>query len=95
MRRFETKADCVVIEQEMQGEDRDVPITLYELLDPARRQHGVSKALIFQIILSPKDPSTTLTWREVHAKVSQAANLYRVVGVTPSDTVAIVLPKLP
>jgi fatty-acyl-CoA synthase len=34
----------------------------------------------------PKDPAETLTWTELHAQVTQAANLFRALGVGPRPT---------
>ncbi|MEM1345496.1 MAG: acyl-CoA synthetase [Pseudomonadota bacterium] len=50
-------------------------------------------AISFQIKSGPKDRAETLTWSQVRDEVSRAANLFRRLGVGPSDTVAILMPN--
>jgi len=50
-------------------------------------------AVTFQLLSGPKDPAETLTWRTLHQKTSQAANMFRGLGVGPKDVVAYVLPN--
>jgi len=45
------------------------------------------------LLSGPKDPAETLTWRTLHQKTSQAANMFRGLGVGPKDVVAYVLPN--
>ena len=39
------------------------------------------------------DPAETLTWSQFHGQVTQAANLFRSLGVSETDSVAYVLPN--
>ena len=47
----------------------------------------------YQLLSGPADKAETLTWNGLHAKVTQAANLFRALGVGPGDVVAYVLPN--
>jgi len=93
MRQFATKQDCLNVEQEMSWADRDVPATTYGLLTRAREKYGASDALTFQMFSGDNAPAATYSWDNVHAQVTQTANLFRALGVGPDDTVAYVLPN--
>ena len=85
-----TKAE---IEAEMPWEERDVPKTLYEMLSNTASKFPNHNAVSYQIFSGPKDKAETLTWQQLHAQVSQTANLFRSLGVGPKDVVAYVLPN--
>ena len=85
--------DKVRIEQEMAWEDRDVPVTLHQLLSLTAGRHPNHKAISFQLLSGPTDKAETLTWSELLSKVNQAANLFRSLGVGEKDVVAYVLPN--
>ncbi|PRX37558.1 fatty-acyl-CoA synthase/long-chain acyl-CoA synthetase [Meinhardsimonia xiamenensis] len=93
MARFASKADRDAIEAEMPWEARDVPVTLYERLTKTAEAFPDRPAMSFQMFSGPKDPAETLTWRQFHARVTQAANLFRSLGIGPDDTVAYLLPN--
>ena len=93
MSRFASAADRDAIEREMPWDERNVPLTLYGLLDRTAKAHGRRKAVSFQLFSSPKAPAETLTWTELHDRVAQAANLFRSLGVGEDDAVAYVLPN--
>ncbi len=93
MNRFASVDDVRLIEEEMPWEKRDVPATLYQLLGRTANQHGHRPALSFQLLSGPGDKAETLTWREFHDKCTQAANLFRKLGVGDGDVVAYVLPN--
>lgn len=67
--------------------------TIYELLTKTKNAHGDRKAVTFTLTSDPKDAGETLTWRELHGKATQAANLFRALGVGENDVVAYVLPN--
>ena len=67
--------------------------TIYAFLSNAAARHGERPAVSFQLFSGPKDPAETLTWGELHAQATRAANLFRSLGVGPTDTVAYVLPN--
>ncbi len=67
--------------------------TVYEMLQETMAERGDAKALSFQIRSGPKDRAETLTWQEVGARATQAANLFHALGVGPEDGVAYLLPN--
>ena len=85
--------DRNAIEAEMPWEERDVPKTLYALLSNTAQKFPKHDAISYQIFSGPKDKAETLSWSELHAKTTQAANLFRSLGVGPTDVVAYVLPN--
>ena len=93
MGKFADVADRDRIEQEAAWEDRDLPKTLYQFLTGTRDKYGSNRALSYQITSGPTDKSETLTWAEVHAETTKAANLFRSLGVGETDVVAYLLPN--
>ncbi len=85
--------DRNAIEGEMPWADRDVPKTLFSLLSSTAQKFPNHKAVSFQLLSGEKDKAETLTWSELHSKVAQTANLFRSLGVGPTDVVAYVLPN--
>ena len=67
--------------------------TVYEQLCATAEAHGDRPAVSFQIKSGPKDKAETLDWRAYRARVTQAANLFRSLGVGPKDVVAYLLPN--
>ncbi|WP_204114954.1 acyl-CoA synthetase [Shimia biformata] len=90
---FATLEDLKQIEQEMSWEDRDLPVTLYDMLKGTRDKYPNRPAISYQLLSGPKDKAETLTWTELHDKVVQAANLFRSLGVNEGDSIAYVLPN--
>jgi acyl-CoA synthetase (AMP-forming)/AMP-acid ligase II len=93
MARFATVADSIRLETEMPWQDRGLPTTIYQMLSQTAKSHGSRKAVSFQLTSEAKDRGETLTWAQYHAKVTQAANLFRGLGVGEQDTVAYILPN--
>ncbi|WP_134724451.1 acyl-CoA synthetase [Paracoccus luteus] len=93
MGRFSTFADRNRIEQQSAYEDRDLPRTIYGFLTDVRDRHGDRPAISFQLMSDPRARACTLTWTELHERVTEAANLFRSLGVGPTDTVAYLLPN--
>ncbi|MCL6283239.1 acyl-CoA synthetase [Ruegeria sp. 2012CJ41-6] len=85
--------DCAAIENEMPWADRDIPVTLYQLLSETAAKHPNNNAISFQLLSGPTDKAETLTWSGLKDKVTQAANLFRSLGVGEKDVVAYVLPN--
>ncbi|MFA3918178.1 acyl-CoA synthetase [Ruegeria hyattellae] len=85
--------DRDAIENEMPWADRDVPITLYQLLSSTAGKYPNNNAISFQLLSGPTDKAETLTWSQVKNQVTQAANLFRSLGVGEQDVVAYVLPN--
>jgi fatty-acyl-CoA synthase len=67
--------------------------TLYEQLSETAAAHGGRPAVSFQLQAAPHEKAITLTWNEVKAEVTQAANLLRRLGIGDGDTVAYILPN--
>lgn len=93
MQRFATIADRDAVEAEKPWEERNRATTLYGFLSDAKAAYGARPALSFQILSGPTDKTETLTWSDLHGRVTQAANLLRHLGVGPTDTVAYLLPN--
>lgn len=91
--RFSGLEDVRAIEARGKWNELDVPATLYARLTRTAEEHGDLDAVTFQLQSGPKDPAETLTWRQFHARVTQAANLFRSLGVGPNDVVAFLLPN--
>ena len=90
---FTSRASVQAIEAEMPWEARDIGHSIYDFLSRTRNKHGTRPAISFQLLSGPADKSETLTWNDLHARVTQAANLFRSLGVGPTDVVAFVLPN--
>ena len=88
-----TLADILAIEKEMPVEQRWSEKTVYQKLCTARDKHPDRAAVSFQLKSGPKDKATTLSWAEFTERVTQAANLFRSLGVGKDDVVAFLLPS--
>ncbi len=93
MTRFATLADVKTIEQENPWPESQPATTIYELLTKTRDRVGGMNAISYQLFSGPTDKAETLTWNDLHGKVTQAANLFRSLGVGETDTVAYILPN--
>ncbi len=93
MARFENSDDLRRFEAEMAYEDRDLPVTIHEFLSRTASRFPERPAISFQLLSGPRDHATTLNWREFLERVTETANLFRSLGVGPSDTVAYMLPN--
>nr|WP_325249215.1 acyl-CoA synthetase [Amylibacter sp.] len=85
-------ASVVAIESEMPVEDRWTAKTVYQRLEQTCESQGNRPAVSFQLLSGPTDHNITLTWNETKHRVTQAANLFRSLGVGPTDVVAYLLP---
>lgn len=90
---FASMEDRNAIENEMAWEARDVPVTLHEMLSSTAQRFPDRPAISYQITSGPTDKAETLSWRELHAKSCQVANLMRSLKIGPTDVVAYVLPN--
>tara|TARA_R110002049_G_scaffold23781_6_gene84715 strand:+ start:107310 stop:109187 length:1878 start_codon:yes stop_codon:yes gene_type:complete len=90
---FTGMEDRNAIEAEMPWEDRHSTKTLYGLLSGTAAKFPNHNAVSYQIFSGPKDKAETLTWQQLHGRVTQAANLFRALGIGPKDVVAYVLPN--
>lgn len=93
MTTFATAADLKAIEAEMPWADRGQARSMYDYLTRAKTTHGARPAISYQLLSGPETKKVTLTWAELHAKVTQAANLFRSLGVGEKDVVAFIMPN--
>ncbi|UWR75074.1 acyl-CoA synthetase [Phaeobacter inhibens] len=90
---FATAADCLALVNEMPFGQRNMPTTLYGLLSRTAGNFPDNKAISYQIFSGPTDKAETLTWRQLKDKVTQAANMFRSMGIGEKDVVAYILPN--
>ena len=93
MGSFASRADLRAIEAESTWEGRDIAHSMYDFLSRTRVRHGTRPAISYQLTSGAQDAAQTLTWNALHAQVTQAANLFRSLGVGETDVVAFVLPN--
>lgn len=93
MGEFATRADVMAIEAESDWEARGLPPSIYQFLHKTAVAHGPRPAISFQLLSDPKAASKTLSWSALLARVTQAANLFRSLGVGENDVVAYVMPN--
>ncbi|WP_102107873.1 acyl-CoA synthetase [Oceaniglobus roseus] len=92
-RHFAGAADRAAIEAEAPWDQRDLPRTMHRFMADVAARHGSRPAITFQLQSGPKDKAETLTWTQFHRQTTQAANLFRELGVGPTDVVAYLLPN--
>ncbi len=90
---FATAEDLKAIENEMPWSERDVAKTLYSMLSSTAQKFPNNNAVSYQIFSGPKDKAETLSWSDLHAQVTQTANMFRALGVGPTDVIAYILPN--
>jgi acyl-CoA synthetase (AMP-forming)/AMP-acid ligase II len=88
-----TLADKAEVEAAHPWEAAQPAQTLYELLTRTKNAHGDRRAMTFTLTSDPRDAGETLTWAALHGKATQAANLFRSLGIGENDVVAYVLPN--
>jgi len=93
MTKVTSVADKISIQDEMPISDRWTARTLYELVSGTADKFPDRPAISFQIKSGPKDKAETLTWVALRDRVTQAANLFRKIGIGENDVIAYVLPN--
>jgi len=93
MKTFSGIEDRDAIANEMPWEKRDVPVTLHQLLSKTAARVPDHDAVSYQIFSGPADKAETLSWSQLLAKTSQAANMFRSLGIGETDVVAYILPN--
>jgi fatty-acyl-CoA synthase len=91
--QFSSVADILALEAEMPVEKRWNANTVYQQLCETRDRFSDRNAVSFQLKSGPKDPAVTLNWTDLTKKITQAANLFRRLGVGDNDVVAYLLPS--
>ncbi len=93
MGEFASRADVLAIEAEGSWAERPVARTMYQFISATAARHGARPAISYQLLSDPASKSLTYSWSELQGKVTQAANLFRSLGVAEGDVVAYVLPN--
>ncbi|MCO8144258.1 acyl-CoA synthetase [Rhodovulum tesquicola] len=93
MAAYASRADRDAIEAESDWHARPVARSIHEFLSTTARAHPDRPALSFQMFSDPGAPAETLSWAELHGRVTQAANLFRRLGIGEKDVIAYVLPN--
>ena len=93
MEAFATVADVRAIENQMGWADRPVARTMHDFIAATASKHGARPAISYQLLSDPTSKSVTLSWKDLLMQVTQAANLFRSLGVGEKDVVAYVLPN--
>ncbi|MEM6610232.1 MAG: acyl-CoA synthetase [Pseudomonadota bacterium] len=93
MGRFANLEDIKKIENQSPWPESQPATTIFEFLSNAKDRYPQHHAITFQITSGPTDKAETLTWQRLHARTTQAANLFRSLGVGEDDTVAYILPN--
>ncbi|WP_179380117.1 acyl-CoA synthetase [Jannaschia marina] len=93
MATFANKQDILDIAAAEPWETAQPAQTLHQLLSQTAERFPDRPAISYQLFSGPTDPAETLSWKEFHGKVAQAANLFRSLGVGETDSVAYVLPN--
>jgi fatty-acyl-CoA synthase len=86
--------DVLAIEQ-IPLEDRNIPQTTYEMLMAGAAIAPDAPALTFFAETTQFQKTTVWSHRELFRRITQAANLFRRLGVERGDAVAFILPNLP
>ncbi len=86
-------ADRNAIENEMPWEQRDLPRTIWGLLNRTADRFPTRPAVSYQLLSGPKDKAETLDWAGLRDRTAQAANLFRSLGVGENDVIAYVMPN--
>ncbi len=90
---FGSMADRDAIQDAMPWDARDLPATFHAMLSRTAATWPDRKAVTFQLTADPKDKGRTRTWDALLQDTNRAANLFRSLGVGPTDVVAYVLPN--
>jgi len=90
---YASKQDVLDIQNEMPWAERDVPVTLYQMLSQTAVAYPDRPAMSYQLTSGPTDKAETVTWRQFLEQSCQAANLFRDLGIGETDVVALILPN--
>lgn len=93
MTPFTTRESVRALEAQGAWDTLDLPKSIYQMLSRTKAAHGTKDAVTFQLTVGPKDRAETRNWNTLHGRVTQAANLFRSLGVGEADVVAYVLPN--
>ena len=92
--RMAVKED-IARHEEIPLEDRYDLESTYQVLEEGAEKWPSKPAVSFQLKGKPSDKSYTWTYAELLSVTTKAANLFRSLGATEKNSVALVLPNLP
>jgi fatty-acyl-CoA synthase len=75
--------------------ERGLPPSTFAMLRASAERFGDKIALRHLAQGLPEEPTRDISYRELFRSVTQAANLFRALGVTPGASVSMLLPLLP
>lgn len=90
---YATMADLNAIANEKTWAERNLPVTTYGMLTETAGKFPDRNAVTYQLMSAPDAKAETLSWRELHAKSTQVANMLRELGVGETDVVAFMMPN--
>ena len=90
---FATRQDVLDIQNEMPWAQRDLPKTVYQMLRDTAHAFPDRPAVSYQIMSGPTDKAETMSWKQFHDEVCQAANLFRSLKIKETDVVALIMPN--
>ena len=93
MVRFASVADRDAVENEMLYAERKLPHSIYAAVTGMRDTHPQRPAISFQLFSAPDAPARTLSWNDLHERVTETANLFSQLGIGRKDVVAYLLPN--
>lgn len=76
-------------------EERGMPDSTYELIRQSAERHPHKRALTFLLQGDAEEAPFELTYAQLLARVTQAANAFHHLGVRPGQAVSFLLPNLP
>ncbi len=89
-----TLSDVVELERTPLAERR-LPASTFAMLRASAERFGDKIALRHLALGLPEAPTRDVSYRELFRRVTQAANLFRALGVTSGTSVSMLLPLLP
>jgi fatty-acyl-CoA synthase len=89
-----TLSDIEAIER-LSLEERGMPDSTYELIRRSAERHPHKRAMTFLLQGDAEETPFELTYSELLARVTQAANAFHHLGVRPGKAVSFLLPNLP
>ncbi len=90
---YATHEDRKAIEAEGLWAERDLPKSVWQMLNRTAEAHGERPAITFQLLSGPGEKEETLDWNALRARTAQMANLLRDLGIGEHDKVAYLLPN--
>ena len=91
---FTTNDDVKAFERTPYG-DRIAAASTYEALKLGAAHNPDAPAIRLLPNAEPTDTPVTISYRDLIAQVTQAANMFHTLGVGPNDVVSFLLPLLP